>query len=82
MLKKSSALPASWPSLEVFSGNKICVGYIFLHRDGGWGEQFNKQTAFIDASAVYGCHQVKDSFPNNFVVKIHAHLHQFWKSVI
>jgi len=27
-------------------------------RDGqAWGEQFNKQTAFIDASAVYGCHQ-------------------------
>merc|ERR1719430_2422976 len=25
--------------------------------EGGWGEQFNKQTAFIDASAVYGCHQ-------------------------
>jgi len=24
---------------------------------GPWGEQFNKQTAFIDASAVYGCHQ-------------------------
>ena len=29
-----------------------------LLRSGSWGEQFNKQTAFIDASAVYGCHEV------------------------
>ena len=47
----------------------------FIHRDGGWGEQFNKQTAFIDASAVYGCHQVDDGFPyNSDVVEINENL--------
>ena len=44
----------------------------FTHRAGPWGEQFNKQTAFIDASAVYGCHQVGQRMKT-------VNLHLFYK---
>ena len=59
----------------------IIILAIFIHRDGGWGEQFNKQTAFIDASAVYGCHQVDDGFPYNLdVVEINENFHIFLRN--
>ena len=46
----------NWTSRIVVAevASLVCL---FL-RAGSWGEQFNKQTAFIDASAVYGCHEV------------------------
>ena len=43
-----------------------------LHRDGPWGEQFNKQTAFIDGSAVYGCHQVGERECKQIIILIKA----------
>ena len=45
------------PKLRIVVAEAASLVCLFL-RSGSWGEQFNKQTAFIDASAVYGCHEV------------------------